>query len=347
MVNPTSAPRISLALGGGAARGLAAIGVLEVLDREGVRPSFIAGTSMGGLVGSLFAAGYAPREIARLARAFRFPRRFIPGGLVRWDRVFPSARDALQARTFASLDIPLAVTAVDLRSGHQVVLREGDVLTAVRATCAVPGALPPIHLEDKWLVDGGLANIVPVDVAWLAEPDIVVAVRTSARRERDLPQLDWWATTLLYRVGMMVPNPATAKVAFEVLVRSAEIALDHAGALAAAMAPADLLIEPDVGDIDLRDFERLDSAVDAGRRAADAALPALRALLARPPRFAAREPALVAMFDPVCSMVVSPGRARATAQHAGRTYYFCSANCAECFELDPARYLANASHSVH
>lgn len=332
-------PRIALALGGGAARGLASIGVLDVLGREGIRVDFIAGTSMGGLVGSLAAAGLDAAAMETIARSFHFPRTFLPGGFVRWDRVFPAAKEALAGRTFASLSTPLAVTAVDLCTGHQTVLRDGEVLPAVRATCAVPGTLPPIRIDGRWLVDGGIANIVPVDVAWLGEPDIVIAVRTSARREHDMPQLDWWATTLLYKLGMLIPNPATAKVAFEVLVRSSEIALDHVGALAAAMAPSDLLVEPDVGEIGLRDFGRLDQAIDAGRRAADAALPALRVLLARPRRGGAREPLRDVHFDPVCSMVISHTRARATRDHGGRTYYFCSVNCAESFERAPARFL--------
>lgn len=341
MTAPSTRPKVALALSGGAARGLASIGVIDVLSREGIQADFVAGSSMGGLIGSLLAAGLDAGAIATLARTFHFPRRFIPGGFVPWDRVFPAAMKALAGRDFASLAIPLALTAVDLESGHQVVLHGGPVLPAVRATCAVPGAMPPIKIDGRWLVDGGLTNILPVDVAWMVEPDVVIAVRTSARRERKMPQLDWWATTLLYRLGMLVPNPATAKVAFEVLVRAAEIAIDHAGTLVGAMASPDLLIEPDVGDFELRDFHRLDEAIDAGRRAADAALPALRVLLAKPARFSRDNGTpLSLMFDPVCAMVISQGRARAKVEHAGQTYYFCSPNCGDAFERDAGRFLA-------
>lgn len=341
-----SPPKLALALSGGAARGLASIGVLEILEREGIAVDFIAGSSMGGLVGSLFACGLDARAIAKTARTFHFPRRFIPGGFVPWDHVFPGAKAALADVTFDRLRIPLAVTAVDLETGHQVVLHRGPVVPAIRATCAVPGALPPVKIEGRWLVDGGLANILPVDVAGMTEPDVVVAVRTSARHARRMPQLDWWATSLLYRLGMLIPNPATAKVAFEVLVRSAEIAIDHAGVLLNAMAPPDVLIEPDVGDLGLRDFHRLDEALEAGRNAARAALPALRAALATRPLRAPRVRPVDLLFDPVCRMVTSPGRSRARLVHEGSTYYFCSTNCSEAFLRDPGRFVIATSAPV-
>ena len=124
--------RLALALGGGAARGLAHIGVLEVLEREGIRPDFIAGSSMGGLIGALSASGMPAREIEDVARGFRFPRWFIPGGLLRWASLFGPATSILSG-TFERLAIPLALTAVDLEEGTQVVLHTGPVLAAVQA----------------------------------------------------------------------------------------------------------------------------------------------------------------------------------------------------------------------
>jgi NTE family protein len=332
--------RLALALGGGAARGLAHIGVLEVLERAGIRPDCIAGSSMGGLIGALSAAGLRAADIERLARSFRFPRWFIPGFLVEWAEVFPSAVPALSGIDFHQLATPLIVTAVDLERGTQEILHTGPVLPAVRATCAVPGVLPPVRLGGRWLVDGGLVNILPVDAAWMSEPDVIVAVKPRALAARRMPRLDGRLTSLLSRLGGFVPNPATAKVSFEVLVRAAEIVIDRAAVLAAAMAGPELLIEPAVGDIGLRDFHRLDEAVAAGRQAAEDALPALRRLLSVPPE--ERTPADVVLtlrFDPVCAMVISPRRARASVEHAGVTHYFCSTNCRECFEREPERYL--------
>jgi len=336
--------RLALALGGGAARGLAHIGVLDVLEREGIRPDCLVGSSMGGLIGALSAAGLRARDIAEVARSFRFPRWFIPGFIVDWDTVFAHAVPILTPRSFEDLDVPLVVTAVDLEEGTQVILHAGPVLPAVRATCTVPGVLPAVRLGHRWLVDGGIVNVLPVDVAWMVEPDVVVAVKVGAARARKMPELDWRLTALLSRLGTVVPNPGTAKLAFEVLVRAAEIILDRQAALAAAMTGPEVLIEPELGDLGLRDFDRLDDAVRAGRLATEAVLPELCRLLEAPPRIQVRsELVLTLRFDPVCAMVISPGRARAKAEHEGATYYFCSTNCRDCFEQEPALYLRNTA----
>jgi NTE family protein len=338
-----SSTRLALALGGGAARGLSHIGVLDVLEREGIRPDCIAGSSMGGLIGALSATGLRAREIIEVARSFHFPRWFLPGGVLQWDSLFGSAVPILSCN-FEQLATSLVVAAVDLEAGSQVVLHTGSVLPAVRATCAVPGVLPAVRLGGRWLVDGGLVNTLPVDVAWMADPDIVVAVKVGAPRARRVPQLSWRLTSVLSRLGGVIPNPATAKVSFEVLVRAAEIVLDRQTALAAAMTGPEVLIEPELGDITLRDFHRLDEAVAAGRRAAETALPGLLRLLESPPHVqAARERVVQLRFDPVCAMVISPARARATVLRGETTYYFCSPNCRDCFERDPDRYLTKCA----
>jgi NTE family protein len=184
-----AAPRWALVLGGGGARGLAHIGVLEVLEEEGLRPSFLVGTSMGGVVAALSAAGQPADRILELARGFRFPRWFIPGGLVTWNRIFAPAARALVGLSFGQLALPVAVIAVDLEAGRQVVLHEGPLLPALRATCAVPGVLPPVEVEERWLVDGALVNALPVDVAAMADPDLVVAVRAGGHGPRSMPDL--------------------------------------------------------------------------------------------------------------------------------------------------------------
>lgn len=336
---PASGVRLALALGGGAARGLAHIGVLEVLEREGIQPGCIAGSSMGGLIGALSAAGLRASELTDVARSFRFPRWFVPGGILEWDALFPSAVPVLKG-TFEQLATPLAITAVDLEAGSQVILHSGPLLPAVRATCTVPGVLAPVRLGGRWLVDGGLVNVLPVDVAWMGDPDIVVAVKVGAPRARRIPELNWRVTSFLSRLGGVFPNPATAKVSFEVLVRAAEIILERQTALAAAMTGPEVLIEPDLGAITLRDFHRLDDAVAAGRRAAEDALPELRRLLEAPPHRSPKGDRVFSLrFDPVCAMVISPGRARATLTHGAETYYFCSPNCRDCFQRDPDPYL--------
>ncbi len=338
-------PRLALALGGGAARGLAHIGVLEVLEDEGIDPDCIAGSSMGGLIGALTAAGMNASEIREIARDFHFPSRFIPGGLLSWDSIFPSAVGPL-AIDFEELPVPLALTAVDLEAGAQVVLREGAVLPAVRATCSIPGVMPPVELGKQFLVDGGMLNVLPVDVAWLFDADIVVAVQVGGPTARQIPELRWNTTKWLSRFGRLLPNPATAKVSFELLLRTAEIMLMRQMELAAAMTDPEFLIEPQLEDVGLRDFDRLDDAIEAGRRAARSVLPDLVRALAEPgtKHRRGRRPSVV--IDPVCSMIVNAARSRATCVVDGETFYFCSQNCADCFERNPERYLRRVSIGV-
>lgn len=332
-------PRLALALAGGAARGLVHIGVLEVLEREQIRPSFIAGTSMGGLIGALVATGQSAAEIAHLARRFHFPRRFIPGGLLGWSQIFPSAVAPLRDRRFEDLTTELALTAADLEAGRQVIVREGPLLSAVRATCAVPGILPPERRDGRWLVDGGIVNLVPVDVAWAAGAGVVISVKPRAHQGHRMPYLESHAASLVSRVGRWLPNPATAKLSFEVLVRAAEIALETSVTLASSMSGPELLVEPDIDALGMRDFERANDAISAGRRAMDAALPALRALLAASHTGVA--PAAVGeaamQLDLVCGMAVG-AHTPWTAEVRGMRYGFCSASCRERFQAAPDRY---------
>lgn len=326
-------PRVAVVLGAGAARGLAHVGALDVLEREGIAVDFLAGSSMGGLVGALYAAGLEPDRIQEVARGFRFPSWFVPGRLVEWDRIFPAAARALGQARFEELPRRLAVVATDLERGEPVVLRSGAVLPAVRATCAVPGVLPPERIENRWLIDGGVVSLLPVDLASLGDPDVVVAVSVRGRRERPMPVLSRAWAGVGWRIGRFLPNPLTARAAFELLVRSAEIALDRQYTLAGAMIGPEVLVEVDVGTIGLRDFDRLDEAVEAGRRAMAPAVPALRRALERPavdraPSVSRGDPL---QLDPVCSMVVTPRRAAARVERDGRAYYFCSQACREAF----------------
>lgn len=342
---PARRPRIALVLSGGGARGLAHIGVLDALARAGIEVDFVAGSSMGGLIGALHSSGLMVPELIAIARGFRFPRWFVPGALLGWEQVFPSAAAAL-ADTFAALRTPLALTATDIEAGSQVVLHCGRLLPAVRATCAIPGGLPPERIDGRWLVDGGVVNLLPVDVAWMADPDLVIAVRVGGPRVRRMPQLDRKMTGWLAGLGRFLPNPITARLSFEMLVRASEILLERQTALCAAMTDPEVLIEPELGDIGLRDFGRLDEAVAAGRRATEAVLPTLERLLASPrPQSTLASDAHGRYVDPVCAMVIQPTRARATVSHGGTTYYFCSANCCDRFLRDPARHIDKAALS--
>jgi NTE family protein len=140
--------RVGLALGGGSARGLGHVGVLDILEREGVPIDCIAGASAGSLVGAIYAAGIRGQRLAELARQMRWRNTARPTwprtGLVSFAPLESYLVNLIGDRTFADLDIPFAAVATDLATGEQVVLREGRVASAVRASCSVPGIVAPI-----------------------------------------------------------------------------------------------------------------------------------------------------------------------------------------------------------
>ena len=177
-------PSIGLVLSGGGAHGLAHIGVLRVLEREGVPINFLAGTSFGGLVAAGYAAGMHADDLEREARdatqmsnLLRMLDPGLPqGGLLRGQKVEEYFKHLFGEQTFADLQIPLAVVAVDLISHREVVIDSGQVATAIRATTAMPGVFRPVEMDGMRLTDGGVLNNLPVDVAKKMGAERVIAV---------------------------------------------------------------------------------------------------------------------------------------------------------------------------
>ena len=204
--------RLGLALGGGGVRGLAHILVLELLDELGLRPSVITGTSMGALIGALYASNMSGREIralveerlishdtslrARLKRRadlLRWIGPLVPdfghGGMIKPDRFLRHLLGGITKARFEELYIPLAVIATDFWTGDEVVLQNGELLPAIRASIAIPGVFPPYPLGDRVLVDGGLVNLVPYNHL-IGKCDVTIAVevaRAAAPGRTDLP----------------------------------------------------------------------------------------------------------------------------------------------------------------
>ncbi|MEW8979789.1 MAG: patatin-like phospholipase family protein [Symbiobacterium sp.] len=176
-------PRVALILSSGAARGFAHVGVLEVLDAAGIRPSLIVGASFGGLVGAAYAAGRAPAEMAALVRRIDFrtvlaltdptrPR----DGLVAGDRLEAFFADLVAHADFAGLKTPAVLIATDLDTGCPVVLNRGDVARAIRASTAIPGIFAPVRWEGRELVDGSLSSGLPVWAVGDPKSWVIVAV---------------------------------------------------------------------------------------------------------------------------------------------------------------------------
>lgn len=181
MANGTT-PSVGIALGSGAAKGWAHIGVLNGLAAMGIKPDKVAGCSVGALVGAAYAHDHLP-ELEEWVRSFSswdvlglMDIRWRKGGLIGGDKVF----DVLQARigdvNIENLNRPFAAVATDLYSGQEIWFTEGDLRQAVRASCSMPGILAPVRQGDRWLVDGAVVNPVPVSVSRAMGVDVVIAV---------------------------------------------------------------------------------------------------------------------------------------------------------------------------
>ncbi len=277
------APRLGLVLGGGGARGLAHIGVMRVFQREQIPVDLIAGTSMGGLVGALYAAGVpittVQEEVGRLGKLTEQIKlvdvNISSAGLsVGGRRIYNFMADLLgEDLTFADLRLPLSMVSVDIRTGREVTLQGGLVIDAVRATISVPGIFQPVDLGDYRLVDGGVLDNVPVDVARTMGATRTIAVDVLPSFSRNMPGMAPVET------GLQLPfAPLSLNEVYNVIMIMIAALTDSR----LREYPPDLLIRPEIpASITLMSgFGRATEIIAAGEVAAEEALPAIRALLA-------------------------------------------------------------------
>jgi NTE family protein len=264
IIAPTSSPsqKIGIALGGGFARGIAHIGVLKVLEEENVPISFVAGTSVGALIGAIYCSGASAAEMEEIACRVRF-RDFARWTISRYGfasnrRMAGLLNSVLKVKTFEELRIPLAVTATDFASGAGVIFQSGQLVETVRASCAYPGMFEPIRIEDKVLVDGMLAHPVPTKPLREMGADHVLAIHLKGR----------------WDVG------GAPRHLFDVIGQCFAIAQENSAALWRPWA--DILVEPEVKDFKYDDFEHSCDLIRAGEAAMRAALPEVRAWLNLP-----------------------------------------------------------------
>jgi NTE family protein len=178
--------KIGLALGSGAARGWAHIGVIQALEEMGINIDIVSGCSIGSYVGATYASGKLP-ELAEWVESLTdwqvyalMGVGFHKGGLMSGLKVFQALQDNFSYETFEELNKPFAAVATDLYSGREVNFLSGSVIEAVKASCAIPGLFPPLLFKNRWLVDGGVVNPIPVNMCRLLGADIVIAVNLSA-----------------------------------------------------------------------------------------------------------------------------------------------------------------------
>ncbi len=274
-------PAIGLALGGGFARGIAHIGVLKVLEEEGIPVSMVAGTSVGALMGAAYCSGLTTAELEEIAHKVRFTT-FARWTLSRYgfatnDRMVAFLTRILKVHTFEELRIPLGITATDFKTGAGTVFSSGPIIDPVRASCAYPGMFLPVEIGGSWLVDGMLSYPVPSRPLREMGAERVLAVHLKGQ---------WSKTT-------------APRHFFDVIGQSFAIAQDMMSA--AWRSAADLVIEPEVAGFDYDDFKRAGELIRVGELAMRRALPEVRKWLEVPAAMATplKAPGLVARPVPM------------------------------------------------
>ena len=259
---PKKVPKLGLALGGGAARGFAHIGVIQVLEENGIKPDLVVGTSAGSLVAAFYASGKTGAQLQWLADTmdesqltdWTIP--FMSRGMLRGEALGRYVNSQLNGAKIEDLKMPLGIVATDLQTGDGILFRRGDIATAVRASSAVPSVFEPVRIGNKDYVDGGLVSPVPVRSARQMGADIVIAVDISSR-----------------------PEDAKTSDMLKVLLQTFSIMGKSISQL--EMAQAEVVVRPALPDVGSAEFTARQKSIEAGRAAMKLALPALKAALAK------------------------------------------------------------------
>lgn len=252
--------KIALALGGGAVRGFAHIGVIKTLESHGIVPSIVVGTSAGSVVGALYAGGYSGFDLQKVAFGleegsvsdYALPNR----GFIKGEQLQNYINKALQNRPIEKLNKTYAALTTDLQSGEAALFRRGNTGMAVRASSSVPGVFQPVAINGREYVDGGLSSPVPVKAARSLGADIVIAVDISSK-----------------------PKNARINDSMDILLQTFSIMGQSISQY--ELAQADVVIRPNTAGIGSTDFEQKHQAIMEGERAALAALPLIRSLIQR------------------------------------------------------------------
>lgn len=302
-------PKVGLILGGGSARGWSHIGVIQVLVEAGLKIDIVCGTSIGAIVGAIYANGKlndldAWVRSLSLRDVVSFMDLSLAGGVLKGERLMSYFRKKFLDTEIESLHIPFGAVATELYGGSEVWLRSGDALTAVRASMALPALFAPVHDEGRVLVDGGLVNPVPVSLARAMGADILIAVDLTAdilerhlRRPTAGPALstpqpaetpgDSWLDKLQSNLSALLPDrpasdPTQATLPIpsmlDVVATSINIMQERITRSRMVGEPPHVTIDPRVAHLALMDFHRAEEAINEGRRAALEALEEIRSL---------------------------------------------------------------------
>jgi NTE family protein len=256
-------PRVGLALGGGAARGFAHVGVIQVLEQHGIRPDLVVGTSAGSLVAALYASGQSAATLEREALAMDeamltdWTMPLFGRGMLRGEALARYVRRAVDGKLIEQMPLPLGILATDLGNGEGVLFRRGDAAQAVRASSAVPGVFVPVTIAGRDYVDGGLVAPVPVNQARSMGAEVIIAVDISSDPQGN--DANGWLKVLLQTTAIMGQsiNRQTLQAADVIAVR------------------------PALSGVGSADFAARQRSIEAGRAAMLAAMPRLKAELAK------------------------------------------------------------------
>lgn len=257
---PRVPPKLGLALGGGAARGFAHIGVIQVLEEAGLRPDFVAGTSAGSVVAALYASGKTGAQLQQIGESMEeaaitdWTLPVFNSGILRGDALARYVNQQVGGRSIENMNVPLGIVATDLYSGEMMVFQRGDTGLAVRASSAVPAIFQPVKISGRSYVDGGLVSPVPVRAARSMGAQVVLAIDITS--PPDSSGSDNTITVLLQTASIM----GKSINAFE-------------------LKEADVVVRPDLRAVSSADFSSRKKAIEAGRRAMLELLPQLRAAI--------------------------------------------------------------------
>lgn len=254
-------PRIGLALGGGAARGFAHVGVIQVLEEAGIRPNLVAGTSAGSLVAALYASGKNGAQLQRVAETmeeaaitdWKLP--LFSSGMLRGDALARYVNGQVAGKRIEDMPLMLGILATDLQTGHDVVFQRGDTGVAVRASSAVPAVFEPVRISGHDYVDGGLVSPVPVRAARKMGAELVIAVDISSP-----------------------PEATLSNGTLDILLQTFAIMGKSINSL--ELRDADIVIRPILSGVSSADFSARKRAIEAGRKAMLQMLPLLRDAIA-------------------------------------------------------------------
>ncbi|HYB09269.1 MAG TPA: patatin-like phospholipase family protein [Alphaproteobacteria bacterium] len=293
---------IGIALGSGIARGWAHIGVLRGLERLGIEPDIVCGTSIGALIGGVYLGEGLDRlevwarELNRLKMTRLFDFQIGRGGLIAGRRIMQIFDEELHAVMIEDLPARFACVCTDLDTGHEVWLQRGKLLEAVRASYALPGLFPPVKIDGRWLLDGALVNPIPVSMCRALGARLVIAVNLNAdlfdtaslgtareleaadenaiiTRLRNLPGADMMRQLFSHRTD----EPSVLSV----MTRSLHFLQDRISRARLAGDPPDVTIAPKIGRIGILQFDRAAESIEAGEEAVRQAAPVLEEALQR------------------------------------------------------------------